>query len=209
LRRRLRRGLPRKGAMEEIKRILEALLFACPEPLTAERVVAIVPGIDSEQVLEAARELREEYGHDSRSFQLVEVGGGWQLTTKPEYSVWVDKLFESGSRAHLSRAALETLAVVAYKQPVLRSGIESVRGVNVDSVLKTLMERNLVRIVGRGEGPGRPLLFGTTKDFLMQFGINKLSDLPKMEEIEELVGEKQQPSEEPASQDHAGQSETE
>ena len=210
--------------MEEIKRILEALLFACPEPLTAERVVAIVPGIEAEQVVQVARELNEDYSRDSRSFQIVEVGGGWQLTTKPDYAVWVEKLFESGSKAHLSKAALETLAVVAYKQPVLRSGIEAIRGVNVDGVLRTLMERNLVRIVGRGEGPGRPLLFGTTKDFLMQFGINRLSDLPKMEEIAELVGEKQQPSkepealaesaepvepQEPASQDHAGQNQTE
>jgi len=195
--------------MEEIKRILEALLFASPDPLTAERVAAIVPGVEADQVVEAARELNEDYSRDSRSFQIVEVGGGWQLTTKPDYAVWVDKLLESGSRAHLSKAALETLAVVAYKQPVLRSGIESIRGVNVDGVLRTLMERNLVRIVGRGEGPGRPLLFGTTKDFLMQFGINRLSDLPKIEEIAELVGEKPESSKQLASQDHAGQSETE
>jgi len=195
--------------MEEIKRILEALLFASPDPLTAERVAAIVPGVEAEQVMQAAGELREDYSREARSFQIVEVGGGWQLTTRPEYAVWVEKLFESGSKAHLSKAALETLAVVAYKQPVLRSGIESIRGVNVDSVLRTLMERNLVRIVGRGEGPGRPLLFGTTKDFLMQFGINRLSDLPKVEEIDELVGEKPEASKEPATQDHAGQSETE
>lgn len=174
--------------MEELKRIVEALLFASPEPLSAERVLAIVPGLDRLEVIKAFEELGRDYAADNRSFQLVEVGGGYQLTTKADYAMWVDKLFDTASRAKLSRAALETLAVVAYRQPVLRSVVEAVRGVNVDGVLRTLMERSLVRIVGRGEGPGRPLLFGTTKDFLLQFGINRLSDLPKMEEIEELVG---------------------
>ena len=176
--------------MEETKRILEALLFASSDPLTVERVLAIVPGVNKDEVASALQELREDYARDARSFQVVEVGGGYQITTKPDYAVWVEKLFETASRARLSKAALETLAVIAYKQPALRSTVESIRGVNVDGVLRTLMERNLVRIVGRGEGPGRPLLFGTTKDFLMQFGINRLSDLPKAEEIDELVGEK-------------------
>jgi len=198
--------------MEEVKRIVEALLFACPDPLSVERIVAIVPGVERDQVIAATAALRDDYAQENRSFQLVEVGGGYQLTTKPDYSVWVDKLLETASKARLSRAALETLAVVAYKQPVLRSAIEAVRGVNVDGVLRTLMERNLVRIVGRGEGPGRPLLFGTTKDFLMQFGINRLSDLPKVEEIDELVGEKPGvplvPPPEPPSQEYAGHGET-
>jgi len=176
--------------VEEIKRIVEALLFASPEPLTIDRIIAIVPGVEKDEVARAAQELSEDYARDTRSFQIVEVGGGYQLATKPDYSVWVEKLLETGARARLSRAALETLAVVAYKQPVLRSAIEAIRGVNVDGVLRTLMERNLVRIVGRGEGPGRPLLFGTTKDFLLQFGINRVSDLPKVDEIDELVGEK-------------------
>ncbi|HVP57635.1 MAG TPA: SMC-Scp complex subunit ScpB [bacterium] len=198
--------------MEEIKRIIEALLFASPAPLTVDRIVAIVPGVERDEVARAAEELREDYARDTRSFQMVEVGGGYQLATKPDYAVWVEKLLEAGARARLSKAALETLAVVAYKQPVLRSAIEAVRGVNVDGVLRTLMERDLVRIVGRGEGPGRPLLFGTTKDFLMQFGINKLSDLPKVEEIDELVGEKLIPppvaSPGLPSEEHASQGET-
>jgi segregation and condensation protein B len=192
--------------MEETKRIVEALLFACPEPLSPERVLAIVPGLERDEVIRAVEDLRQDYTDQGRSFQVVEVGGGYQITTKPDYAVWVEKLFETASRSRLSRAALETLAVVAYRQPVLRSAIEGVRGVNVDGVLRTLMERNLVRIVGRGEGPGRPLLFGTTKDFLLQFGINRLSDLPKLEEIEELVGDGAPTREEPA-EDYAGQSE--
>ena len=175
--------------MEELRRIIEALLFAAPEPLTMSRIKTIVPGTDPKDILESIDELRREYEGDERAFQIVEVANGWQITSKPDYSIWVDKLFESRAQARLSRAALETLAVVAYRQPVVRSTIESIRGVNVDSVLRTLMERDLVRIVGRADGPGRPLLFGTTKEFLLRFGISRISDLPKLEEIEQLAGE--------------------
>lgn len=175
--------------MEELKRIIEALLFAAPEPLTLSRIKTIVPGTEAEDIIESIEELRKEYGGDARAFQIVEVANGYQLTTKPDYAIWVDKLFEARSISRLSRPALETLAVVAYKQPVVRSTIESIRGVNVDGVLRTLMERDLVRIVGRTDGPGRPLLFGTTKEFLLRFGISRISDLPKLEEIENLTGE--------------------
>lgn len=175
--------------MEELRRIIEALLFAAPEPLTMSKITAIVPGTDAKDIMESIEELTREYEGDARAFQIVEVANGWQIATKPDYAIWVDKLFESRGKARLSRAALETLAVIAYKQPVVRSAIESIRGVNVDSVLRTLMERDLVRIVGRAEGPGRPLLFGTTKEFLMRFGISRISDLPKLEEIDDLTGE--------------------
>jgi segregation and condensation protein B len=176
--------------MEELRKIIEALLFAAPEPLTMPRIKAIVPGTETSDIAESIEELRKEYDGGARAFQIVEVANGWQLTSKPDYAIWVDKLFESRGKARLSRAALETLAVVAYKQPVVRSSIESIRGVNVDSVLRTLMERDLVRIVGRANGPGRPLLFGTTKEFLLRFGISRISDLPKIEEIEEFTGER-------------------
>jgi segregation and condensation protein B len=176
--------------MEELKRIVEALLFACPDPLSVARIRSVVPGVEADEVTDAIEALRQDYGNDSRSFQIVEIGGGYQLTTKQDYAVWIDKLLESRSKQRLSKAAMETLAVIAYKQPALRSTIEGIRGVNVDGVLRTLMERDLVRIVGRAEGPGRPLLFGTTRDFLMRFGLNKLSDLPKVEEIEQLLGQK-------------------
>jgi segregation and condensation protein B len=175
--------------MEELKRIIEALLFAAPEPLTLSRIKTIVPGTEAKDIIESIEELRKEYGGDARAFQIVEVANGYQLTTKPDYAIWVDKLFEARSKSRLSRPALETLAVVAYKQPVVRSTIESIRGVNVDGVLRTLMERDLVRIVGRTDGPGRPLLFGTTKEFLLRFGISRISDLPKLDEIENLTGE--------------------
>jgi segregation and condensation protein B len=181
--------------MEELKRIVEALLFASPDPLSIGRIKSIVPGLENQHIIEAIDDLKKDYDRDCRSFQIVEIGGGFQLTSKPDYALWVGKLFETRAKQRLSKAALETLAVVAYKQPVLRSAIESIRGVNVDSVLRTLMERDLVRIVGRGEGPGRPLLFGTTRDFLMRFGLSRLSDLPKMEEVEQLVGEDGRPSE--------------
>ena len=176
--------------MEDLKRIIEALLFASPEPLSVARIKLIIQGVETEEVTQALESLKDEYAQESRSFQMVEIGGGYQLATKPDYSVFVGKLVESRTRQRLSKAAMETLAVVAYKQPVVRSTVEGIRGVNADGVLRTLMERDLIRIVGRGDGPGRPLLFGTTREFLLQFGMNKLSDLPGMKEIEELVGGK-------------------
>jgi segregation and condensation protein B len=176
--------------MEDLKRIIEALLFASPEPLSVARIKSILQGVETGEVTQALEALKDEYAQESRSFQMVEIGGGYQLATKPDYSVFVGKLVESRTRQRLSKAAMETLAVVAYKQPVVRSTVEGIRGVNADGVLRTLMERDLIRIVGRGDGPGRPLLFGTTREFLLQFGLNKLSDLPGMKEIEELVGGK-------------------
>jgi len=174
--------------MEDLKRIIEALLFASPEPLSIARIRSILQGVETGEVTQALESLKRDYEEESRSFQIVEIGGGYQLATKPDYAVFVGKLVESRSKQRLSKAAMETLAIVAYKQPVVRSAIEGIRGVNADGVLRTLMERDLIRIVGRGDGPGRPLLFGTTRDFLLQFGLNKLSDLPGMKEIEELVG---------------------
>ncbi|MGD8628793.1 MAG: SMC-Scp complex subunit ScpB [bacterium] len=187
--------------MEELKRIVEALLFASPDPLSVRRIKSVVPGLETDQVLETLSELKQDYEGDSRSFQIVEIGGGYQLTTKPDYALWVGKLVEARGKQRLSRAALETLAIVAYKQPALRATLEGIRGVNVDGVLRTLMERDLVRIVGRADGPGRPLLFGTTRDFLMQFGLNKLADLPGIEEIEELVGKAPETPEEDFPED--------
>jgi segregation and condensation protein B len=175
--------------MEELKRIVEALLFASPDPLSVRRIKSVVPGLETDQVIETLNELKIDYADDTRSFQIVEIGGGYQLTTKADYALWVGKLVETRGKQRLSRAALETLAIVAYKQPALRTTLEGIRGVNVDGVLRTLMERDLVRIVGRADGPGRPLLFGTTRDFLMQFGLSKLADLPGIEEIEKLVGQ--------------------
>jgi segregation and condensation protein B len=200
--------------MEDLKRIIEALLFASPEPLSVSRIKTILQGVETDEVTEALGSLKEEYAQASRSFQMVDIGGGYQLATKPDYSVFVAKLVESRSKQRLSKAAMETLAIVAYKQPVVRSTVEAIRGVNADGVLRTLMERDLIRIVGRGDGPGRPLLFGTTREFLLQFGLNKLSDLPGLKEIEELVGGKDggEPStedagDEPASDGASGYSE--
>jgi segregation and condensation protein B len=174
--------------MEDLKRIMEALLFASPEPLSIARIRSILQGVETGEITQALESLRDDYAGESRSFQIVEIGGGYQLATKPDYAVFVGKLVESRSKQRLSKAAMETLAIVAYKQPVVRSMIESIRGVNADGVLRTLMERDLIRIIGRADGPGRPLLFGTTREFLLQFGLNKLSDLPGLKEIEELVG---------------------
>jgi segregation and condensation protein B len=182
--------------MEDLKRIIEALLFASPEPLGIARMKAILQGVEAGELAEAIEALRAEYAGDSRSFQLVEIGGGYQLATKPEFADFVARLAESRRRQRLSKAAMETLAVIAYKQPVVRSVVEGIRGVNVDGVLRTLMEHDLIRIVGRADGPGRPLLFGTTREFLMQFGLNRLSDLPGLKEIEDLVSAKEAAQEE-------------
>ncbi|MGQ9810500.1 MAG: SMC-Scp complex subunit ScpB [bacterium] len=174
--------------IDELKRIVEALLFATSEPLTPERIASIVSGVKKEDIEQAINELSEEYDGAGHSFQLVRAAGGFQVTTREDYSVWVSRLHDDRARQKLSKPALETLAIIAYKQPVLRSTIEAMRGVNVDGVLRTLMERNLIRIVGRAEGPGRPLLFGTTRQFLVYFGLNKLTDLPSIEEIDMLMG---------------------
>lgn len=174
--------------IEELKRIIEALLFSTSEPLTPETIGSIVSGVKKEDIEQAIDQLSNEYDNGGHSFQVVKVGGGFQITTREDYAVWVSKLHEDHAKQRLSKPALETLAIIAYKQPVLRSTIEAIRGVNVDGVLRTLMERNLIRIVGRGEGPGRPLLFGTTKQFLIYFGLNKLTDLPSPEEIDRLLG---------------------
>ena len=174
--------------MDNLKAIIESLLFASDVPLSADKMRSILEMDDSQAIVNVLTSLVQEYDSQKRGFFLSEVAGGYQLRTRPENREWVRRMRQTRP-ARLSRAALETLAIVAYKQPVLRSSIESVRGVNVDGVLRTLMERDLVRIIGRGEGPGRPLLFGTTREFLMQFGLSKLSDLPGIEEIEELIGQ--------------------
>ncbi len=178
--------------------IIEALIFASDEPLSPGQIVDIfgilIEGerthrLTQEIVLRAVDELNADYQAAGRPFRIVHVAGGYQFATLPEYGIWLGKMLRERSRRKLSVSALETLAVVAYKQPVTKPEIESIRGVNVDYVLRTLLERNMVAIIGRAATPGRPLLYGTTKQFLKHFGINDLSDLPKPREIDELLAE--------------------
>ncbi|GAB6875974.1 SMC-Scp complex subunit ScpB [Thermaerobacter litoralis] len=161
---------------DPIRGAVEALLFVAGEPLTPKRMAAIL-GVGEAVVRQALEELAEACRAPGRGIELVEVAGGWQLVTRPEYSRAVEELLQPRRQA-LSRAALETLAIIAYRQPVTRAEIEAIRGVQSDAGLRALLERGLVREVGRKEGPGRPILYGTTPLFLQQFGLRDLSELP-------------------------------
>jgi segregation and condensation protein B len=181
-----------------LRQILEVLFFATSEPLTPRQVMDIFAILEEgeepialtpEAIVSHVEELNREYDRTGRPFHIVNVAGGYQFATRPEFALWLGKMVKERSKRKLSVSALESLAVIAYKQPVTKPEIESIRGVNVDYVLHSLLERSLIAIVGRASTPGRPLLYGTTKEFLKHFGINDLSDLPKPREIDELMAE--------------------
>ncbi|PYQ14595.1 MAG: SMC-Scp complex subunit ScpB [Acidobacteria bacterium] len=173
----------------EVRAVLEALVFASPHPVTPREIAQVMGGVPRESWLAALEELKADYARDGRGLQLVEVAGGWQITTRPEYNDWVRELLDPRSPTRLSIQALETLAVIAYKQPVTLPEIIELRGVKSGGVLKTLLEKRLIRITGRKPVVGRPMLYGTTKDFLLHFGLKDLSELPKIEEFAEVLGE--------------------
>jgi segregation and condensation protein B len=170
------------------KQIVEALILAAPEPVTAGQLSAVVPGLTPASARQLVAELADEYGQGGRGFELWEVAGGFQLRTRPDLAPWVRQL-QRERPLRLSRAALETLAVIAYKQPVTRAEIEHVRGVDAGPVLRTLVERKLVRIAGHREVPGRPMVYATHRRFLEVFGLGRLEDLPTLREIEDLLAE--------------------
>jgi segregation and condensation protein B len=171
---------------DEQKRIVEALILAAREPLSAARLAQAVPRLNAARARELALELRADYEREERGFELAEVAGGFQLRTRPELADFVQRL-EQERPARLSRAALETLAVIAYRQPVTRGEVEHVRGVDCGPVLRSLLERHLVRIAGHRDVPGRPMLYGTTRRFLEVFGLASLEDLPTLRDLDELV----------------------
>jgi segregation and condensation protein B len=173
----------------EIKAVLEALIFASPQPVTVREIVKVMGGVSKEDWHAALGELQAEYARDGRGLQIVEIAAGWQITTRPEYNDWVRELLDPKTPTRLSIQALETLAVVAYKQPVTLPEIIDLRGVKSGGVMKTLLEKRLIRIVGRKEVVGRPILYGTTKQFLLHFGLKDLAELPKIEEFAEVLGE--------------------
>ena len=174
---------------QEIRAILEALIFASPQPITPREIGEVLGGVSRSAWQEALDELKADYARDVRGLQLVEVAGGWQITTRPEYNDWVRELLDPKTPTRLSIQALETLAVVAYKQPVTLPEIIDLRGVKSGGVIKTLLEKRLIRILGRKEVVGRPILYGTTKHFLLHFGLKDLSELPRIEEFAEVLGE--------------------
>jgi segregation and condensation protein B len=166
--------------------VIEAILFASDEPLSAERLVNIAQfngGV--KQVKKCIETLNEQYSQTSRAFRIEEIAGGFQMMTLPEYNNWLKNLLRQREDNKLSPAALETLAIIAYKQPIIRADVEAIRGVACGEMLRSLMYKGLVKIVGKAEVLGRPLLYGTTRKFLEIFGLNDLKDLPKAEELKE------------------------
>ena len=180
-----------------LAQVIEALLFAAHKPLSAKEITETLRNAGAEddfapnafanvkpaEVAAAIEQLKVQYVQDERGFQLVEKADGWQLTSDPKYAQWVRGLFPAPKPARLSSPALETLAIIAYRQPITRADVEAVRGVTIDGVLQTLLERGLVKISGRAEIPGRPLLYETTEFFLDHFGLRNLEELPNVAEL--------------------------
>ncbi len=171
--------------MEDIKYIIESLLFVAEATLTIDGIKKALVQADTQDILNALGELSEEYEARKGGFYLNEVAGGYQLRSRPEYTEWIKRLLQP-KPPRMSKAALETLAIIAYKQPIIRSDIEHIRGVDSGGILRMLLERKLVRILGRKKIPGRPLIYATTKLFLEIFDLKDLKDLPTPKEIEEL-----------------------
>jgi segregation and condensation protein B len=177
---------PRLAGVNGLKGIVEALLFVSGEPLTTDRLVLVLEGASRAEVQEAVRALQEDYAADSRGLQIVEVAGGYQIATRVECAAWIKRLEKAKTGAKLSRSAMETLAIIAYKQPLVRAEIEQIRGVDTAGVLRTLLDRRLIRIIGRKDIPGRPIMYGSSKQFLQAFGLKDLSDLPALRDLKDL-----------------------
>lgn len=175
------------GPTAELTAIVEALIFASPEPLTAKMLFKILADEPKEDVSAAIQALRADY-ENRPGLQFVDVAGGHQIVTRPELHEWVRRLFHERSTQKLTAQALETLAVIAYKQPITALEITEIRGVNTSGVLSTLLDRHLIKIVGRKNVVGRPFLYSTTKEFLIRFGLKDLGDLPRIEDMAEALG---------------------
>lgn len=171
---------------EEIKSILESLLFVADGPQSVQCFVDALEGVEPQLIQEILNELQSELAEQGHGIRLVEVAGGYQLRTAKANAEWVKK-FLGGRPARMGRATLETLAIIAYRQPITKAEIEAIRGVDVDGVITTLLERNLIRAVARKDVPGRPFLYGTTQEFLQLFNLKDLSHLPTLKEMEEIT----------------------
>ena len=172
----------------EKRRIVEALILSSSEPISAAKIAEIIPYCDAGQAKDLVNELNTEYVEQDRSFEIWEVAGGFQIRTRAEFSGYLQKL-QKERALRLSQAALETMAIIAYRQPVTRAEIEDVRGVDAGATVKSLLDRQLIRIAGQREVPGRPMLYGTTRRFLEVFGLERLKDLPTLRELDELARE--------------------
>jgi segregation and condensation protein B len=184
-----------------VKALVEALIFAAQEPLSVSQIRSIYQGenlrndeskqIEPETIRQIVTDLNKEYAKQDRPYRIIQIAGGYQFATSSEYAEWLGRLYKEQGRRKLSQSGVETLAIIAYKQPIAKAEIEKIRGVNCDYVLKTLLEKELLTVTGRAESVGRPLLYGTTREFLKHFGLNDITDLPRPREIEEILGESQ------------------
>jgi segregation and condensation protein B len=171
---------------EQQRRIVEAVILASPEPIAAARIAALLPRCNPSQVRALVKELNDEYAGRRRAFEIWEVAGGYQLRSLPEFAPYLKQIQETRS-LRLSNAALETLAIVAYRQPVTRAEVEQIRGVDGGAVLRSLLQRHLIRIAGHRDVPGRPIIYATTRRFLEVFGLAKLGDLPTLRDLAQLA----------------------
>jgi len=185
---------------DNLKSVIEALLFAAENPLTIEQAKNALGNLDAVSVRRLLEELKAEYEQTNRGIRLVEVAGGFQMITAPTAAVFLKKLFKQRRAERLSKPSLETLAIIAYKQPVTKLEIESLRNVNVDGVMKSLLDKNLIRISGRKKAPGRPFVFGTSRQFLEYFGLKSLDDLPKMAEFPAMAQKQEEDEIEPKNE---------
>lgn len=166
---------------DDLKQIVETLLFITDRPVKPSRLADVIENTDARRVREVILTLKDEYASRASAIQIVEIGGGFQMSTKPEYGRWVRRLYNEKMTTRLSNAALETLAIIAYKQPITRAEMEAIRGVDVAGPLEKLLDRGLVRVVGKKDTIGRPMVYGTTDEFLRTFGLNKISELPDLQ----------------------------
>jgi len=179
----------------DIKPILESVLFVSESPVRLETLVEILPESNKEAILEGIHRIKTEYEDSSKGLELVEIAGGYQFRTKPKWAEWINRLKKTKA-VKLSQSALEALAIIAYRQPTIRPAIEEIRGVDSGWVLRTLLEKGLIKIMGRRDLPGRPIIYGTTKAFLELFGLNTLSGLPTLKEIQPPPVPEEKPKEE-------------
>lgn len=195
--------MPGEVNMEEnnLKSAVEALIFASEKPITLEQIKKVLEIPDNDSINKIIEELKTEYIAQNRGIRVTEVAGGFQMITSNIFAPFLKKLFKNRYNDKLSKQALESLAIIAYKQPLTKVEIESLRNVNIDGVMKSLLEKNLIRICGRKKIPGRPYVFGTTREFLEHFGLKSLQDLPKIEDFTVLAQQKQEENIEPIIQE--------
>jgi segregation and condensation protein B len=180
-------GKNEEGKMPNTQAIIEAVLFASDAPLEGDKIREVAELKSEEDLRQAIEDLNRKYEECQNSFRIREIAGGYQMYTLPKFAEWIEPLLAKVKKQRLSKAALETLSIIAYRQPVSRIDIDQIRGVQSDSALKTVLERELVTIVGRSDTVGRPLLYGTTEQFLIYFGLKDLGELPRLEEMEYLT----------------------